>query len=153
MLSSFTQRKTQLHTHFHTHACQNDHIHSLTDFIAAAISSYLSACSASLAFCTSCSRSTMLGFYVVFWLGCLICVARAAGECVFWKVDENGRSFQSQCSEILGEPNAAAVPCCLSPATRRRDTPPLLLPLLCSLPPHTLSLGCVISQKGGCLCQ
>lgn len=32
----------------------------LTDFMAAAISSYLSACSASLAFCTSCSRSTIL---------------------------------------------------------------------------------------------
>lgn len=32
---------------------------ALTDFMAAAISSYLSACSASLAFWTSCSRSTM----------------------------------------------------------------------------------------------
>lgn len=32
----------------------------LTDFMAAAISSYLSACSASLAFCTSGSRSTIL---------------------------------------------------------------------------------------------
>lgn len=42
----------------------------LTDFMAAAISSYLSACSASLAFCTSCSRSTILVVCVV-----LLCVS------------------------------------------------------------------------------
>lgn len=63
--------------------------------------------------------------------------------------------FRSQCSEILREPSAAAVPCCLSVPPRRRGTLSSV-PSLSSLtppPPYTLSQGFVIAQNGGSLCQ
>ncbi len=51
---------------------------ALTDFMAAAISSYLSACSASLAFWTSCSRSTMFELLQELCM----CDRGVFGECV-----------------------------------------------------------------------
>lgn len=89
--------------------------------MAAAISSYLSACSASLAFCTSCSRSTILTGY---WGVALLC-----SEMKSWK--------NAICNAVkLNEDRAAAVACYLRSC--RRDT---LAPLL------TLLRGYVITLK------
>lgn len=64
---------THARAHKRTHAVisrsEEKRMTLLTDFMAAAMSSYRSACSASRAFCTSCSRSTM--FAVCVCVGCV----------------------------------------------------------------------------------
>ena len=99
--------------------------HRLTDFIAAAISSYLSACSASLAFCTNCSRSTMVN--VLDWFARYSRSSVSKSMAIF-SVNRNAVRFFS--------------------ANRKLQ----LFPAVCALfpPPHFLSAASSF-RKGGCL--
>lgn len=70
----------------------------LTDFMAAAMSSYLSACSASRAFCTSCSRSTILA---AVRCAAVLCVSGAGSRTVWVFEDRLRGTGSSRCSCCL----------------------------------------------------
>lgn len=91
--------------------------------MAAAISSYLSACSASLAFCTSCSRSTILKTCA--WASplCFGGLKEKIGDVEYLNAEKRRRVAL-----------AAAAACCLCACRRDTPPPPSTFPRLCHHP-------------------